>query len=527
MAQARAQFRIDADDRASRSLRDVQRRFQDLATSAAVLQGPLGGVAGRLSSIGAGLGRIGPVGLAAGLGFTALTAGLLSASREGSKLESQQGRLAAVLKATGGSAGVSLAEIEAMSRELGIATLASAEGARDAAAVLLTFKSITGDAFERTLKLSQDLAEVMGSDLKSSALQVAKALEDPVRGITALRRSGVSFTRTQQDMIKSMMDAGRQAEAQGLILDTLQAQVGGAGAGATKGLAGSVDSLKEEWTQLLQELNQSTGASDIAKTALDKIADGIRNVREASEGRRTADPESLEARRVSMTQTIAALEAQIAESQNSGPIAGKMLQRELDEARKRFAALRVEIEVADEFDGMVAAMKEVNAQAKKDADQAAAAAAQDEARITLMQKYEEKLHDVRKALGSSTIKAQEQQAQLGLLQFAYEQGAIGLEEFIELQEKLTEEKRKAQQAGEIEMFSRFAAPGMEAASGVRAGSLSEQIKQAEAATAAARKDFLAAAPIKPVATEVDKDSLKTLQRIERHLANGGTVAVTI
>jgi hypothetical protein len=110
---------------------------------------------------------------------------------------------------------------------------------------MLTFKSITGDAFKDALRLAQDLAEVGFGDLKMGATQLGKALEDPIVGLGALRRVGVSFTDAQKEMIKVLTMTGRKAEAQRIILDALDEQVGGAGVKAATGLAGAIDSLRE------------------------------------------------------------------------------------------------------------------------------------------------------------------------------------------------------------------------------------------------------------------------------------------
>ncbi|MCV5856947.1 hypothetical protein OFN53_40635, partial [Escherichia coli] len=69
--------------------------------------------------------------------------------------------------------------------------------------------------------MSQDMASVMGSDIVSAAKQLGKALEMPSTGLSALRESGVSFTKSQIEMVKSMEESGRIAEAQSFILSEL------------------------------------------------------------------------------------------------------------------------------------------------------------------------------------------------------------------------------------------------------------------------------------------------------------------
>ena len=131
-------------------------------------------------------------------------------------VERQMGQISAILKSTGYAAGQTADDIDEMSRRIALSTLASTKEIRDAAQVLLTFKSVAGDAFERTLVAAQDMAAVLGTSATSAALQLGKALEEPVTGLTALRRAGISFTESEKEMIKSLSETGKTAEAQRL-----------------------------------------------------------------------------------------------------------------------------------------------------------------------------------------------------------------------------------------------------------------------------------------------------------------------
>lgn len=103
-------------------------------------------------------------------------------------------------------------------------------------AKLATFHSLAasageaGGAFDRATLAAQDMAAAGFGDAESNAVQLGKALEDPVKGITALNKSGVNFTEQQKKQIKAMTDAGDVAGAQDVILSNLEAQVGGTAA---------------------------------------------------------------------------------------------------------------------------------------------------------------------------------------------------------------------------------------------------------------------------------------------------------
>ena len=254
--------------------KNIQRSFSNVAGSIAAVQGPLGPVAGRISAIGAIVGRVKLTTLGFTAAFVAAGLALTKIVKNTAAVERQMFKLEGILKATGNAAGLSLTEVEDLSREIGIATLASVAKVRDAAGILLTFKSIQGDVFKDALRLSQDLAEVGFGDLKTGATQLGKALEDPIVGLGALRRVGVSFTDDQKEVIKVLTMTGEKAEAQKIILKALNEQVGGAGVKAASGLAGAIDSLLEnldlffEQTKLGRVLvNGLTGAINLLSKA--------------------------------------------------------------------------------------------------------------------------------------------------------------------------------------------------------------------------------------------------------------------
>ena len=258
----------------------VSRSLSNAAKSASVLHGPLGGVASRLSAIGSLAAQtnvfLSGTSLAmAGVGFAAHRA-----LRAFQKFETQQLVTEQVIRATGGAAGKTVKDIEDLAQSVGFATLASVEGARKAATQLLTFRSISGETFDRTLRLAQDLATVGFGTLESSAVQLGKALEDPKTGLTALRRVGVSFSETQKQVIQDLFDTGRVAQAQEKILDGLEQQVGGAGKASGQGLAGAYDTLSEATDILLERWGQQIAEAIRLQAAIRGIANVIDELNE-------------------------------------------------------------------------------------------------------------------------------------------------------------------------------------------------------------------------------------------------------
>jgi hypothetical protein len=118
--------------------------------------------------------------------------------------------------------------------------------------VLLTFGNVTGDAFDRATEAALDMSALLGQDLQTSAIQLGKALNDPITGLAALRRVGVSFTEQQKDQIKVMTEAGDVAAAQGIILSEVERQFGGAAEALAETAGG----------QLKQALNELSDAGE-------------------------------------------------------------------------------------------------------------------------------------------------------------------------------------------------------------------------------------------------------------------------
>lgn len=165
-------------------------------------------------------------------------------------LEVQMGKLRGAVAATGGAAGLTAEEIDVMARNLDEATLGGAANIRDAAAQLLTFKSVGKDAFERTLKAAQDLSSTGFGSVEQSAVQLGKALEDPLAGLGALTRVGVSFNASQKEQIENFVKLGQVAQAQNVILAAVEGQVKGVASAAGAGLAGAVDLVGKRLTDL-------------------------------------------------------------------------------------------------------------------------------------------------------------------------------------------------------------------------------------------------------------------------------------
>lgn len=158
------------------------------------------------------------------------------------------------IKSTGGAARLSLEQLTKAASDLQSATTFGDEDILGGAtASLLTFTKVSGDVFIRAQKAVVDLSAKMGIDLQSSALQVGKALNDPITGLSILNRAGIQFTDSQKDLIKVLVETNRLADAQGIILKELETQFGGTAAAIAKTGTGPLTQFKNLLGDVLEQ----------------------------------------------------------------------------------------------------------------------------------------------------------------------------------------------------------------------------------------------------------------------------------
>lgn len=174
--------------------------------------------------------------------------------------ERAMAQLRQAFKTTGDTAELSVEKVAAFASELQSVTTFGDEQFIEAASQLKTFTGIIDDEFRRTIELSADLSVRFGQDLKSSVLQLGKALNDPIANLGALGRSGIQFSAAQQKVIKSLAETGRLAEAQKIILAELDVQFGGSARAARNEFGGALEGLQNTLGDLLEADSDSLPA---------------------------------------------------------------------------------------------------------------------------------------------------------------------------------------------------------------------------------------------------------------------------
>jgi hypothetical protein len=228
----------------------------EIIGDASSLQKALGNASKGTSRLGSSMKTLGKV---AAVGVGAAFAGMAATLKigfdelaEGQKVSAQTG---AVLKSTGRAANVTAKQVEDLASSISEMTGVDDEAVQSGENLLLTFTGIRNevgkgnDIFNRATLAITDMSVALGQDMKSSAIQLGKALNDPIKGITALRRVGVSFTAAQIEQVKAMVESGDVMGAQKLILAELTKEFGGSAKAAGETLPGQLSKLRNSFDE--------------------------------------------------------------------------------------------------------------------------------------------------------------------------------------------------------------------------------------------------------------------------------------
>lgn len=212
---------------------------------------------------GSKLGSTLKTGLAIGAGVAgaALVSSFKDAVTAAESYATVQRKTAAVIKSTGNAARISVKGVAALAGSIEAATGVDEELIISAQNVLATFTQVRNGigkgnkVFDRATQAAVDMSAALGGDLQGATVQLGKALNDPIKGITALSRSGVSFTKQQKDQIKALVESGKTLQAQKLILAEVEKEFGGAAAAAGgQGFTGALNRAKDAFGDLTRDL---------------------------------------------------------------------------------------------------------------------------------------------------------------------------------------------------------------------------------------------------------------------------------
>lgn len=188
----------------------------------------LGGVQGKLKGFQSSLKQAGQV---SSIALGGLAAAGYTAVKAAEEVAIANGRLDNILTSMGYPEATK--RVQDYAQALEVTTAVDAEVIKLTQAKLATFANLTatvdtaGGAFDRATVAALDMAAAGFGSAESNAVQLGKALEDPIKGINALTRSGITFTDAEKEKIKVMVESGDTLGAQEMILAAIEKQVGG------------------------------------------------------------------------------------------------------------------------------------------------------------------------------------------------------------------------------------------------------------------------------------------------------------
>lgn len=236
-------FRLTATDETGAAFASVKKHLQGIDDAVSRAQDRLTRWGGGLAKIGAGISAVMAPAI---LAFSGSVQAFDDSAKAAAKVEQ-------AIKSTGAAAGFTAGQLFEVAAGLqGITRFDGDEILNKVTAQLLTFTNIAGSEFLRAQTAALDLATVLDGDLQSASIMLGKALNDPVKGLSALGKAGIQFSAQQKEVIKSLAEAGDLAAAQQIILAELERQYGGQAEAAAKAGMGAVDQLKNAWGDVVE-----------------------------------------------------------------------------------------------------------------------------------------------------------------------------------------------------------------------------------------------------------------------------------
>jgi phage-related protein len=251
------------------------------------LESTLDKAGGRIQSFGAATTKTGAV-LTAGLTLPIIGMGVAAVSAA-MDAQSHLAQTEAVIKSTGGTAGVTVGHVNDLAGSIMQLSGADDDAVQAGENMLLTFTNIKnkGGIFDKATLAAVDLATALNNgvvpsaeQVQAQALQIGKALNDPISGMTKLQRIGVTFSDDQVKLVTRLQNSGNMMGAQKVILDELAKEFGGSASNAGQTFAGKMALLSNTLGNLAEAAGDKLlpALTDLATQAtpyIVKLADAV------------------------------------------------------------------------------------------------------------------------------------------------------------------------------------------------------------------------------------------------------------
>jgi hypothetical protein len=156
----------------------------------------------------------------------------------------------------GTASGVTVKQIDSLAQSTSRLTGIDDELIADAQTIGLRYNRISTEIFPRFTRAAIDLSVATGADLSSAFEKAGRIVNQPLRGLTLLSREGYAVSKSQSDMVKSMVASGDIMGAQSVMLGILEAQYKGAAEAARDTMGGALKALGTTWENFLERVGQ-------------------------------------------------------------------------------------------------------------------------------------------------------------------------------------------------------------------------------------------------------------------------------
>ena len=207
-----------------------------------------------------------------------IVAGIALAVRAFNQAAEANAQTAARIKSTGAAANVTAGHVRGLADSVRDYSGIEDEAVQAGANMLLTFTQIRNrvgegnDIFDQAVASLADVSVAMGKEMPQAAIQLGKALNDPLLGMTALRRIGVLFTAQQQDQIRTMLQNNDLLGAQKVILEEVNTEFGNSARAQGRTPWGKTKIAISQLGDQLERLGE------IIAPVLQKMAEGLKGI---------------------------------------------------------------------------------------------------------------------------------------------------------------------------------------------------------------------------------------------------------
>jgi hypothetical protein len=189
--------------------------------------------------------------------------------------EKAQAQLEASLKSTGATAWTSADQMDELASSMQDKYAVDGDLVKSGASLLLTFTKVKNaagegnDVFDRTTQTAIDMSRKLGMDLPAANMLLGKSLNDPIKGMGALRKAGVQLTAQQEAQVRAFVASGDILSAQKVILGELETQFAGSAAAYAETTEGQLEAAK----LALEDVSEEIGARLVP--VLTSMGDGL------------------------------------------------------------------------------------------------------------------------------------------------------------------------------------------------------------------------------------------------------------